>query len=312
MGSTSWDDLGDIRDWMHITEEGENFSGRERNFATRWLMKAVYELTDGDYQWFLVVVAAIVLCSEAILILKYSPSPIQSILYYLGLLYFSFHMSATKQTLAMSLVMLSFTAIVDQKPFRFILLIFAASFFHFPALVFLPAYWVANMKFDRGYLIFLACLLLVTYIFRDRLVSIMTDAYYSSEIYTGSRIRFLANKVLVMLIIIVAALVIRPPQAEDRIYRALLHLMGIAAVIQTFAGYSNVFERLADYYFQFAVIFIPMVFEGVRTERRYLDTATTQLVCSFGPYIFGSFAIWRFLDTITSDVHFTPFRFFFQ
>ena len=312
MEGKSWDSLGGIRNWMHIDQEGEDYSGRDRNFGTKWLMKAVYDLTDGDYQWFLVAVAVIILGSESVLILKYSPSPLQSVLYYLGLLYFSFHMSGTKQTLAMSLIIFSFMAIIDRKPLRFVILVIIASFFHFPALVFLPAYWVANMKLERGYLIFLSGLLILTYLFRDRLISFMTEAYYSSEMATTSQLRFLANKVIIMLIIIVAALVIRPPRENDRLYRVLLHLMGIAAVIQTFAGYSNVFERLADYYFQFAVIFIPMVFEGVRTERRYLDTATTQLVCSFGPYIFGSFAIWRFLDTITSDGHFVPFRFFFQ
>ena len=312
MEGKSWDSLGGIRDWMHIDQEGENQSGKDRNFGTKWLMKAVYDLTDGDYQWFLAVVAVIILGAESLMILKYSPSPLQSFLYYLGLLYFSFHMSATKQTLAMSLIILSFFAIIDRKPVRFVIVVLCASFFHFPALAFLPAYWVANMKLERGYLIFLSGLLILTFLFRDRLISLMTEAYYSSEMAPASHLRFLANKVIVMLVIIASALVIRPPQESDRLYNVLLHLMGIATVIQTFAGYSNVFERLADYYFQFAVIFIPMVFEPVQTERRYLDNATLQLVCSAGPYLFGSFAIWRFLAVITSDGHFVPFRFFFQ
>lgn len=312
MDGKSWDSLGGISDWMHVDLAEENRSGRDRNFGTKWLMKAVYDLTDGDYQWFLAVVAIIVLSTESVLILKYSPSPLQSILYYLGLLYFTFHMSATKQALAMSLIVLSFFAIIDRKPVRFVLIVLFASFFHFPALVFLPAYWVANMKMERGYLLFLSGLLVLTYLFRDRLSSFMTEAYYSSEIAPSPHLRFLANKVIVMLFIIVVALVIRPPQESDRVYRVLLHLMGIAAVIQTFAGYSNVFERLADYYFQFAVVFIPMVFENVKTERRYLNYATLNLVYSIGPYIFGSFAIWRFLDVITNDEHYVPFRFFFQ
>lgn len=312
MGDKEWEDLGGIRDWIQLEQKDKEYSSQDRNFAIRWLMKFVYDYTDGDYQWFIAIVALIVLSTEAIVIYKYSTSPIQSILYYLGLLFFSFQMSATKQSLAMSLILLSLTGIIDRKPFRFFILVIVASFFHFPAIIFLPAYWVANMKIENSYLFFLAGLFVLTYIFRDRLVILMNDAYYSSEIETASSLRFLANKVIVMLVIIAVALLVRPPHHEDRIYCALLQLMGIAAAIQTFAGYNNIFERLADYYFQFAVIFIPMVFEGVKTNKRYLQENTVQLICDVGPYVFGSFAIWRFLDNIINDVHFTPFRFFFE
>ncbi len=312
MADREWSDLGDIRDWAHFSGEDESYAGQNRNFATRWLMKLVYDLTNGDYQWFIAIVAAIILSSEALIIHKYSPSPIQSVLYYLGLLFFIFQMSATKQSIAMAILFLAFPSIVDRKPVRFILLVVAASFFHFPALVFLPAYWIANMRTGRHYLILLAGLFLLTYLLRDRILNLMNDAYYDSEVDAVGDVRFLANKVIVMLIIIVAALLIRPPDPDDRVYCALLHLMGMAAVIQTFSSYSNIFERLADYYFQFAVIFIPMVFERIKPRRRYLSEQTSSLVYNYAPYIFCAFAVWRFLDTILNDEHFTPFRFFFQ
>ena len=310
---------GDLRKYAagyyEIVKSGwlsENVLHEGRNTGFFLLMKVLSELTGGDFQIFLFFIALVTEITLAILIVRYSPLPWMSYLVWNCIGFYVFGFSSIKQALAMGVLMIAMDAILQEKPRKFLIATLLAGLIHFPALVFLPAYWVANMKLERGYLIFLSGLLILTYLFRDRLISFMTEAYYSSEMATTSQLRFLANKVIIILIIIVAALVIRPPQENDRLYRVLLHLMGIAAVIQTFAGYSNVFERLADYYFQFSVIFIPMVFEGVRTERRYLDTATTQLVCSFGPYIFGSFAIWRFLDTITSDGHFVPFRFFFQ
>ena len=36
--------------------------------------------------------------------------------------------------------------------------------------------------------------------------------------------------------------------------------MIMAAIIQMFSMYDNVFTRLADYYFQFSVLYIPMIF----------------------------------------------------
>lgn len=310
MAETDWGELRGISDWWSSMTENASGDGHEHNFALPWLMKLVYEVSDGDYQWFLAVIAAIVLIALGVTIQRYSPSPVQSVLYYLGLLYFTFHMSATKQTVAMSILLFSFSSIIEKRPIRFVALVFLASFFHFPALVFLPAYWIANMKMGRNYLLLVVGVFALTYVFRDRLVTIMNDAYSTELGSSGGR--FFANKVIIMLAIVLTALVVRPPEPHDRVYCALLQLIVIAAVIQTFSGYNNTFERLADYYFQFAVIFIPMVFERTGTEKSYLSTRTLNMVSYYGPYVFCSFAIWRFLDNIISDGHFYPFRFFFQ
>lgn len=310
MGETEWQDLRGLDDWRDSFTD-DTRSNRERNIALPWLMKLVYQLSDGNYQWFLAVVAAIVLSALAITIQRYSPSPVLSILFYLGLLYFVMELSVFKQSIAMSFVLLSFTSIMERRPIRFVILILIGSLFHFPALVFLPAYWIANMKISRDYLLILAGLFIVTYLFRDRLVDLMTDSY-DTEIQSVANKRFLANKVIIMLIIIVTALIVRPPDPEDRVYCAILQLLGIAAVIQTFASYNNTFERLADYYFQFAIIFIPMVFERVDTKRAVFSANTLDLVHSYGPFVFGAFAIWRFLNNIVNDWHYYPFRFFWQ
>lgn len=311
MADKEWTDIASIRDWAHISSDDESFEGRDRNFATSWLMKIVFDRFNGDYQWFIAIVAIIVLFSEAFFIHKFSPSPFQSVLYYLGLLFFVFQMSATKQSLAMSILLFAFSAIIDRKPILFIILVVFASFFHFPALVFLPAYWIANMRLGRNYLILLVALFALTYLFRGRILSMLNDAYYESEAEAVSVTRFLANKVIVMLVVIVAALIIRPPRADDRVYNALLQLMGIAAIIQTFAGYSNVFERLADYYFQLSVVFIPMVFENTH-RRSTLSQGTISVIRMYAPFVFCAFAVWRFLDIVIHDWHFYPFRFFFQ
>lgn len=313
MEETDWDDLPTLEDWASFTEdqsEDEANNGHERNIGIPWLMKLVHDWTDGDYQVFIGVVAAFVMLCVAHFVRRYSPSPIQSVLYYFGLLFFTFNISALKQSVAMAIILLSFDAVADRKPIRFILAVWVASLFHFPALVFLPAYWIGNMKLGRGYLFVLAIIFLSIYLSRNQLVDWMTDTYDTH--ITDSNMRFLANKVLVMLIIIAAALVIRPPSAEDRLYNSFLMLIGISAAIQTFASYSNTFERLADYYFQFAIVFIPMVFEEVKTKRRHLSAKELALIRRVGPYLFGVFAIWRFLNYVSNHSTLNPYQFYFQ
>ena len=308
---TTWEDMPKLSDWVSADDFGEERSGHDRNVAFRWLMKLCYDWSEGDYQFFIGVIAVFVMVVFAQFIYRYSPSPVQSFLYYFGLMYYTMMFSVLKQSIAMAFVVLAFNAIVDRKLLRFIILVLVASMFHFPAIIFLPAYWIGNMKLGRTYLFFLAIALLITYLLRDQIVDWMHDAY-DTTINEESNMRFLANKVIVMLVILAAALVIRPPSAEDKLFCTFLMLIGVAVVLQTYAGYSNNFERLADYYFQLSVVFIPMVFEEVKTKRRYLSQRELQLVRRAGPYIFCAFAIWRFLTNIMSDDAFYPYQFYFQ
>lgn len=312
MEETETDELPGFADWLGTAERDEGTrEGHTRNIAFEWMMKLGYDWTDGDYQFFISFVSLFVICVFAYFIYKYSPSPIQSILLYCGLLYFTFNFSGLKQSVSMAFIMLAMDAVLDRRLVRFLVFTLIASMFHFPAMIFLPAFWIAKMRPGRTYLLLLAVAFALTYLFRDQLVGWMTDAYETQIIDTGRS--FLANKVIIMIVIIVAAIVIRPPTHEDATYNSFLLLIGIAAVIQTFSSYNNTFERLADYYFQFSVVFIPMVFEDVKLKRRHLSERELALVRKAGPYLFGAFAIWRFLDYVQRpEVSITPYQFYFQ
>jgi len=167
------------------------------------------------------------------------------------------------------------------------------------------------MKVGKGYVFVLIGMFAATYLLREQILELMTDIYETTIYETN--MRFFANKVLIMLVIIVAALILRPPSEEDRMYNILLQFMGIAAVIQTFAGYNNTFERLANYYFQFSVIFIPLVFQRGKIQSLFLNSRTAESVKYIAPYLFGGFGVWRFANYIqNNDWLWLPFRFFFQ
>lgn len=292
--------------------ETQDRDGHSNNIGLDWVMRIYHDLTGGSYEGFIQVSAAFVTFAVIYFIYRYSPSPIMSILLHFGLLFYTFHFSGLKQSMAMSILLFSVGAIVDRKPIRFLLIVFLASLFHFPALVFLPAYWICNMRLGRRYLFVLAAAFLVTFLFRDRLVTVMNDVY-STELSDGPQLRFLANKVIVMIAILVMAVIIRPPDADDRVYSAFLMMTGIAAVIQTFAGYNNTFERLADYYFQTSIVMIPMIFEKVKISRQYLQDHTLKEARAILPYFICAFAIWRFLSYVQAPYSgLTPYQFFFE
>lgn len=304
--------MPDLNDWFQINRTENSISkGRDRNIGTPILMKLVYDWTDGDYQVYISLLALFVMLVFAHFISRYSPSPVQSILLYFGLIFYIFNFNALKQSVAMAFVLLSFDKAVARKPIRFVLLVILASIFHFPALIFLPAYFIVNIKMERFYPLILLIVFVLTYVYRDWILDQMLDIYETAVTEDGGT-RFLMNKVLIMLFIFAAAYVIRPPTKEDRVYGGLLKILGISAVIQTFAAYNNTFERLADYYFQFSVILLPMIFDRVPLTRQYLDNRNLNMARTLGPYLTGIFSVWRFLSMTLSDSAYYPFRFFFQ
>ena len=281
------------------------------NMGFTYLLKLCHTLTGGDYQSFYMLYTAFFMVIFGRFVSKYSPSPVQSFCYFWGLLCYIFLFDGIKQGIAMGFITLAFDAIVEKKPLWFALLVYIAWWFHAPALIFAPAYLIAMMKPGRMYLLFLAALLAFTYSFRDRILELMLE-FYDTTIY-DYEMRFLANKVIIMLGIVAAALVLRPPEEDDRVYGILLQFMGIAVVIQTFASYNNTFERLANYYFQFCVAFIPLVFQTDTRRSRLLDIKTEAMAKQLAPWAFCAFGVWRFANYITSNAWaWLPYRFFFE
>ena len=296
-------------EWSQLSGKGAN----NFNLGFAYLTKLLYELTNGDYQSFITILSLFIVFSYIRFIYKYSPSPIQSVLYFLGLLYFTMLSDVLKQAIAMSVLLYAFDAIFENRPFKFVLLVLLASLFHFPALVFLPAYWLGRMRVGSYYLIFLAALLFVTYLFRDQILNLMLDAYGNEELDVSMEgIRFLRTKSIVMIIIVIAAVFLRPPSPEDEVYNACLAFAGIAIVFQTFCGYNNIFERLADYYFHTSIVLLPLVFEKCDLKTHVLSVTDEMSVKSFAPWLFCGFAIWRFLTTMNNSPLYNSFRFLWQ
>lgn len=294
------------QEWKEIIGKGE----KDLNIATSYLFKLIYILFDGNYQWVIIILAAFEMLVLAHFLRRYSTNPILSILCYFGLLFYTFMFSALKQSIAMAIILLAFDALTTQRPVRFFALVVIASQFHFPALIFAFAYPISKMNLDKTYWIALAGMLFITFLFRNVIVGMMTDVY-ENNIY-DSNMRFLANKVLVMLGIVALGCFLRPPISDDWLYSLLIKIMGVAIILQTFASYNNTFERLADYYFQFSIIFIPMIFQlGPQKHNARMGSAT--MLRMWGPIVVGAFAIWRFLDyTQNGGSGLTPFYFYFN
>jgi len=303
------------------------------------IMKAISFL-NGGYQWVIIVSATWVCFAYYRLLLTYSENGFISVMWFMGMLFYTFLFSALKQAWAMAFLCFAFDAIIKKKPMRFVFLIVLATLFHFPALVFLPAYWIAKLKISRSFPILMLSILVIVFIFRTQILNLMMSTYSRGEGDYSSDVTFLGTKSVFMLLMLAYGFYQYFGQKDNtrlnhNLFSALLYYMGIAAVIQTFCFFSNNFERLADYYYHFSILYVPLLIQRKvfltsfidKTTQPQLNNALNSKV-SFSRIknysiddidmntvflvVIAAFCIWRYASYMVSNVYLSPFYFFWQ
>ena len=236
-----------------------------KNTGFYLLMKLINELSGGDFQLLLIIVAVVSHIILGYMIWRYSTAPWLSFLVWNCMALYIFGFSAIKQALAMSIVMLSFLAISRKRLGMYLLIMTVAGLLHIPSLIFLPAYWFAQMRVNYKTVILYMVLGVALYIFKEQFVELITSFYYDEDevfVFSGE----LGNRFIMLLGFAAFGILFRGFSDPD--YEKLFHLMIIAAILQMLAGFDHIFTRMADYYFQFSVLYIPMTFVGVKNEIR--------------------------------------------
>ena len=249
-------DYGDMLNYGWLSDEVVH-EGRNTGFF--WAMKLISSWTNSDFQVFLIILAIITQITVAVFIYRYSPKPWLSYLVYNCMGFYVAGFSLIKQYLAMAIIMWAMMAIFGKKPVRFLILTLLAAFIHMPALCFLPAYFIANRRINAGTLSAYAIAAAIIFLFQTRIIDFVADFYYEEETFQLTTTT-LGGRFLVIVIILFAGLLLKGFREKN--YERLFNIIIVAAVFQMFSGFDNVFSRLADYYLQFLVLFIPMIFHN--------------------------------------------------
>lgn len=233
-----------------------------RNFGFAWISKFLSQISDGDFQLLLIFIAVVTEIALAIIIYRYSPAPWLSYLLWNCFSFYVFGFSAIKQALAMGILMLAFTGIMEEKPRKFYLWTLLAGCIHTPALIFLPAYWIAKNRLSGKKVLLYGIASVLIFAFRNPIVTFISQFYYDETDF-GVNDR-LGGRFLMIVALLLAGLILRG--FRGKYFSKLFNLMVVAAVLQMFSGFDNIFTRLTDYYFQFMILYLPMMFYPERDE----------------------------------------------
>lgn len=253
------------KDWF-----SEDVFSEGRNFLFMWFLKAVNQITDGNFQIVLIIIAVFIELAVAIVVFKHSPSPWLSYLIWNCFAFYSFGFSALKQSFAMGFILLAFSAIMEKKPVRFIVFVAVAGFIHFPAFIFLPAYIIASRKITHKNAIIYIVIAILIFALRNDIVELSSDFYYEDKDFVSSG--RIGGRFLMLCIILIAGAFIKG--IDGKKFSTVLSIVAIGTIIQLFSSFDNVFTRLADYYLQMLIVFIPMIFTDFEDEK-YDDSSVS-------------------------------------
>lgn len=228
-----------------------------KNLGFVYFMKCCAEISNGEFQFCLFLIALISEITLAVLIYRYSPKPWLSYLVWNCMSLYIFGFSAIKQALAMSFIVLAMMYIMEYNARRFLLCVLIAGAIHAPAFVFLPAYWIAHRRINASTVLMYIVVGIVVFALRNPIVEFISGLYYEEdtiEIVTTT----LGGRFFVIILILLAGMLLKG--FRQKRFEMLFNIIIVAAILQMFSGFNNVFTRLADYYFQFSVLLIPMIF----------------------------------------------------
>lgn len=240
-----------------------------KNTGFYWMMKFVGQTSNMNFQILLIILAVFTCLTAGILIYRYSPKPWMSFVVWncLGF-YVTYDYLALKQGVAMAFLMLSMMYIFEKKPFAFLFWTVVASSFHMPSLCFLPAYFLANRRLNGKMLAFYVAVAVVIFFSRNQIIDVVGELYYEDTTFTLAK-EELGGRTIVIILMLVVGLLLKG--FREKRFSQLFNLIVAAAIVQMFSGFNHVFTRLADYYLQFAVLYIPSIFfDNKNTEIRRL------------------------------------------
>ena len=266
---------------MSFNEMIKVFEGDRKDpfyFFFAWCFSRIFP----DAQLWLAFVALSFMSVVGVLIYKESENPLLSFIAFLALAYFEFSLSGLRQTLALSLTMLSYFGIKKKDWKMFVLLVLLASLFHKSALIFLIAYPVAHLKLGKGHL-FIAIIIIAFFLvgksyIRDLLQKYLIDTQYESYIESTVNLSFsgfIIQGSIFLFSFYYYSRVIKKYKNANILY----NLSFIGLMFQLFSSMIAEIFRISMYFSIFNILLIPLaisVEEDLKT--RFTETIGVGLI----------------------------------
>lgn len=263
--STPWKTIL-LQNWNYL------FHGLEIKDPGYPLLEKIFQIFCGDYQVFLLFIAAVFTISMAVWIYKNSAMPCLSFLIYSVLFYAFYAVTGHRQTLATALIVfVGYKYIKEKKLLKFLVIAFIAFMLHKSSLVFIPYYFLAHKRITKPYVVTISGII--------ALIALLGKQFYGpialymgfSEEQVDYAVGGAESYALVLTLVCIVVLAVFPFIRKRRKDANLLCNITFLTLMSSLLIFQNQgFMRIQQYYSLFIMITIPEVLLSLRKEERTL------------------------------------------
>lgn len=238
-------------------------------FIYNGLSHVVYRYSDGSYHIFLLVIGFLTVFFVFLSIkLYFKRFNYLSIIMYLFLCFYLLNFNIARQSLSMSVTLLSLVLILrDNSKLAFVISVIAIGI-HSTAIITLVYYSFKFLKWNLRKVLILIPIIGIALLFVDMFISIFSNFFSHYQIYFQKETEFvhlsttnIIRCILFTLIGLVAMLVIKNTKRKiGNDFYFLLFLNNTGALIYLILSHSLLYTRIAQYFTLVNIIFIPYLF----------------------------------------------------
>ena len=233
----------------------ETFTITVQNYEPGYIIfNKLISYISSDPQWLIFCVATISVISSCLFISKNSELPFLSSIIYLGLPSFLINYSGLRQSLAISITILSYELVKRKKLLWFIITVLFATSFHASAVVFLIAYPLYHVNLNKGMQIASIFILPITFLLRVPLFNVLSKILKKdAEIDNNGAFFLFAVFSAVYIFIILFS------NRNDPKSNGLRNLYFFACFCQAFSGIYSTALRVGYYFLIYLAALLPQL-----------------------------------------------------
>jgi hypothetical protein len=272
----------------------------------RWFYYLLRQISDNRYFMFFIC-AVLIMASHFFTVKKHSPI-IYFSLFILFCKFFLMSFVYLRQGIAMGIIWFSIGYILKKDFLRFGFLIILAFLFHKSAIIFLPIYFIANIKFNQlnMFVVTLCALVISVSPLTSFFMTLISDNIDNDRIAVyvsksgGINIFYLIEAVLLIYLLLKFRTQFYKTQKGTLILNGLFLYILINIMSLTNAS----FVRFGWFYFIFLVLAIPYIYN-------FIKQIEIKKVFKLGVYVYYSLLFFRLL-IVYDDGDFMPYKSIFQ
>lgn len=222
-----------------------------------------------DYQWYMVILSVIAIVPAALFIYKSSEVPWISTVLYVNLFMFFMEMNFQRQMVAVSILLLAWHFLKNNRFIIYTILIVIASFFHQTILIMIPVYFLVKIKPRLKELIIYGFFLLWFYAASSDLIRLVTSFFheeYNDSVFVRYGVAFVYSIFPLFVTAVAFILVKLGTISLSNENKYIVNLSFIGTILMLTMAKHSIIERLSYYFIPFMLLLVPLIYQSLKTK----------------------------------------------